>query len=295
MHYNFHDNPEPWPEAGVIYLVRVNTIPSPANFFFDVVDGELLLTWDAPDNGDSPIDVLLGYNVFSSYEQGEYELLAFTEETSFLVENGATAGLNSYYVTAVYEEEESEPSDQLFILFDTPEPDTLLGEPQENKVVLEWSLPDPESDPMATLLGYNIYHKYENEDFAILEFTETINFTHEELDNGTHHYYVTAVYEGGESDPSNEIEVTVMVATSLNEIHFASFNLYPNPARDHVFIDGMEDIKNIRIFNQAGQTIKLIGVTGINRKIDISDLSTGLYVITIETSNGKISKRFIVQ
>ncbi len=171
----------------------------------------------------------------------------------------------------------------------------MLGEPQENKVVLEWSLPDPESDPMATLLGYNIYHKYENEDFAILEFTETINFTHEELDNGTHHYYVTAVYEGGESDPSNEIEVTVMVATSLNEIHFASFNLYPNPARDHVFIDGMEDIKNIRIFNQAGQTIKLIGVTGINRKIDISDLSTGLYVITIETSNGKISKRFIVQ
>lgn len=295
MHYNFHDNPEPWPEAGVIYLVRVNTTPSPANFFFDVVDGELLLTWDAPDNGDSPIDVLEGYNVFSSYEQGEYELLAFTEETSFLVENGAIAGLNSYYVTAVYEEEESEPSDQLFILFDTPEPDALLGEPQENKVDLEWSLPDSESGPMATLLGYNVYHKYENEDFAILEFTETINFTHEELDNGTHHYYVTAVYEGGESNPSNEIEVTIMVATSLNEIHFGSFNLYPNPARDHVFINGIEDIKNIRIFNQAGQALKLIDVTGINRKIDISDLSTGLYIITIETSDGMISKRFIVQ
>lgn len=295
MHYNFWNDPDPHPEAGTIFLVKENTTPPPANFLFDVVDGELLLTWDTPDNGDSPIDIIEGYNVYSSFEQGEYELLGFTEETSFLVENGASAGLHSYYVTAVYEEEESEPSDELVILFDTPEPDALLGELQENKVELEWTEPNSESGQMATLLGYNVYHKYENEDFIILEFTETINFTHEDLDNGTHHYYVTAVYEGGESDPSNEIEVTVMVTTNLNEIHSGSFRLHPNPTREYVYVDGVEDIKAIRIFNQAGQAIKSINSSGLNRKIDISSLSKGLYIITIETSNGMISKKLIVQ
>ena len=295
MHYNFHDNPEPWPEAGVIFLVKVNTTPPPANFFFNVADGELLLTWDAPDNGDAPIDVLEGYNVFSSFDQGEYELLAFTEETSFLVENGAAAGLNSYYVTAVYEEDESVPSDQLFIVFETPEPDALLGEPHENKIDLVWSEPDSELGPMATLLGYNVFHKYENEEFTIIQFTESSNFTHEDLDNGTHHYYVTAVYEGGESDPSNEIELTVMVATNLNEIHSGSFNLYPNPARQYVFIDGVEDIQTIRIINLTGQAIKSIDVDGIHGNIDVSDLNKGVYIMTLETSNGLISRRFIVQ
>ncbi|MFN2396276.1 MAG: T9SS type A sorting domain-containing protein [Bacteroidales bacterium] len=56
-----------------------------------------------------------------------------------------------------------------------------------------------------------------------------------------------------------------------------------------------EDIQTIRIYNQAGQAIKMIEVGGLSRKIDVSNLTTGVYIMTIETSYGLISKRFIVE
>jgi len=213
MHYNYWNDPQPNPEAGAIFLVKENTNPPPENLFFDVIDGELLLTWDEPDNGGAPIDVLLGYNVYNNFDSEEFELLAFTEDTSFLVDNGATAGLNGYYVTAVYEENESVPSDQLFVVFETPEPDALMGDPQENKIELVWSNPGSEFGPRATLMGYNVFYKHENEEFMFLDYTESTNFTHEDLDSGTYHYFVTAVYDGGESNPSNEIEVSLATGT----------------------------------------------------------------------------------
>ncbi len=290
-----YDGGESEPSIGINILLAEATTPPPTNLLPTIINGELSLSWDEPDNGDSPIDVLEGYNVYSSFAQGDFVLLGFTEETSFLIENGATAGLHSYYITAVYEENESESSDQLFMLFDTPEPDTLMGEPMENKIDLEWSEPASELSPRATLLGYNVFHKYENEEFAFVEFSESTNFIHEGLVDGIHHYYITAVYDGGESEPSSEIEVTVMVATNLLEIDAVSFNLYPNPARKIVFIENGKDIQNIKIINQAGQTLKSIDDANFTLKIDISDLKTGIYFVTIKTSKELIAKKLLVR
>jgi hypothetical protein len=52
-----------------------------------------------------------------------------------------------------------------------------------------------------------VYHKNEDGTFEVVQFTEELNFIHENPAPGMNHYYVIAVYNGGESDPSNEIEV----------------------------------------------------------------------------------------
>ncbi len=54
------------------------------------------------------------------------------------------------------------------------------------------------------LLGYNIYRDYVEIDFA----TGT-SYDDLDLDEGTYEYFVTAVYDEGESEPSNTVNVTV--------------------------------------------------------------------------------------
>jgi hypothetical protein len=214
MHYNFWNDPEPYPDAGTIFLVKENMTPPPTNLSPDFSNNEVQLTWQAPDYVGNPLAELQGYNVYESYESGDYELLNFTTETYFLIEDTISAGHYGYYVTAVYTTGESLPSNELIILYATPEPEALQGIAQANSVALEWAEPNPENGAMATLQGYNIFHKYENGSFLFAEFTESTSFIHENLDSGSHYYYVTAVYSGGESDPSNEIEVSLFSVSS---------------------------------------------------------------------------------
>jgi hypothetical protein len=294
MHYNFWNDPEPNPEAGTIFLVRENTTPPPTNLLPNFINNEVQLTWEAPENGGNPIAELQGYNVYESYDLGNYELLGFTTDTLYLIADTTSAGLYAYYVTAVYDEGESLPSDELYIIYETPEPETLLGNPLANDIALEWSAPNPESGPMATLLGYNIYHKYENGSFEFVDFTEASNYIHENLNTGSHQYYVTAVYNGGESDPSDEIEVLLLIS-GIDENSVGSTRIFPNPASDFVYIYAEAEVQAIRIFNQSGQLVKTTKPSAFNQKVDISDINTGLYILQIETINGLISKKLMIR
>ena len=59
-----------------------------------------------------------------------------------------------------------------------------------------------------------------------------------------------------------------------------SYNVYPNPASTNVFID-CNDCKTIRFVDVFGRTALLIE-TSSSKKIDISSLSQGLYIIDID-------------
>jgi hypothetical protein len=294
MHYNYWDDPIPNPQVGAIYLVKVTSTPAPVNIGVDIINDIAVLTWDEPDNGGNPVADLLGYNVYVSYNDGEYEFLAFTEETSFPFDNGATAGMNSYYVTAVFDEGESFPSDEIAIVFDTPEPEMLSGDPLASNIELNWMAPNPDNTPMATLVGYNVFHKYENEDFELVAFVDSTNFTHENLMNGSHYYYITAVYDGGESDPSNEVEVT-LITTSVSEGLSVSAKVFPNPSSDFIFIENTENVRRITLTNQAGQIMLEIVAPQSNKQIDVSSIASGLYILTIETSKGLTTKKLMIQ
>ena len=61
--------------------------------------------------------------------------------------------------------------------------------------------------------------------------------------------------------------------------------LYPNPARDRVVIEGMEAVE-VKIYNTSGQMVKC--VRGTN-EIDVSELPEGMYFITV----GDMTKKFV--
>jgi hypothetical protein len=72
-----------------------------------------------------------------------------------------------------------------------------------------------------------------------------------------------------------------------------SANIYPNPARDIVHIEGLDNIEVLRFYSILGTLDKVI----YNQSdADVSDLSAGMYILSIETSdNKKITKRLVIK
>ncbi|MCB0807591.1 MAG: hypothetical protein KDC05_17485, partial [Bacteroidales bacterium] len=211
MHYNYWDDPMPHPGIGTIMLVKENLTPAPAALQLVMNDFNMELTWTEPQIGSGNPANPDAYNVYYKMDEGPYTLLETTTNTGFSHENVTMAGSHGYYVTAVYGGEESGASNQVEIVLTTPEPTALQSQLLADNVVLNWD--EPEGNlPIAMLQGYNIYHKFNDDEFALLMFTESNFYTHQEILPGMHSYYVTAVYDGAESEASNEVVVEFLIS-----------------------------------------------------------------------------------
>lgn len=79
---------------------------------------------------------------------------------------------------------------------------------------------------------------------------------------------------------------------SIDELQQSEIKMFPNPAKDQLYIRlPIEiEINNITIFNDLGTLVKTI----YNNTINISNLSTGIYFIVINTNEGKTIKKLII-
>ena len=69
--------------------------------------------------------------------------------------------------------------------------------------------------------------------------------------------------------------------------------LYPNPMREYVKIEG-EDLLSVSIYSITGKEMYRRGIGGIDSTtIDVSNLPNGVYIISVKTRNGMISKKML--
>jgi len=90
------------------------------------------------------------------------------------------------------------------------------------------------------------------------------------------------------------IEKKVVNNTTLNVSNFEIENntiIYPNPATDMVSIDLKDDVlKSVAIYNELGQQVKKV----TTNKVNISNLSNGIYFVKITSQNGEaVTKKII--
>lgn len=71
-------------------------------------------------------------------------------------------------------------------------------------------------------------------------------------------------------------------------------NIYPNPASEHLIIDGIsnEMLQNVSAYNMIGQKFNLMCQNG---KVDISMLTPGLYILQVNTYSNTLTGKFIVK
>jgi chitodextrinase len=74
-------------------------------------------------------------------------------------------------------------------------------------------------------------------------------------------------------------------------------NIYPNPASTFINVDVINGhrVGRIRIYNTVGALVKTLEMNGNEKEIDISELPTGLYIISIEDEKEPLVKQFIKQ
>jgi hypothetical protein len=297
LHYNFWNDPEPQPQTGIIYLIKEGAavMPPPDMLSYQWMDESISLAWNEPDPGTGQLADLTGYNIYHQQPDTDPVLLAFTEELSFIHEDSFAVGIHNYYVTAVYDGDESLSSNIISVNFLSPAPADFEGRLVTDMIELSWTRPDAGNEPLANLEGYTVYHKPENGTFEMLAFVEETFFVHESLQTtGMHTYYVTAAYTGGVSDPTNEIEFLYSI-TSLADDLKTKTSIYPNPATDFVNLTSEQQIQQVNILNQTGQLISTERVNAKSYSLDVRALQSGVYILTIENANGFASEMIVVK
>lgn len=81
--------------------------------------------------------------------------------------------------------------------------------------------------------------------------------------------------------------------TGAKQLSGASFKLFPNPVTNMLTIQSA-DLKGVRILDLLGKTVKNHKFQAVNSKqIDMSDLRSGIYFISVETSKGIFTSKII--
>ena len=82
--------------------------------------------------------------------------------------------------------------------------------------------------------------------------------------------------------------------TSVSDLSDNSFRIYPNPAKDKIYVELSAGFEQIRLFNIAG--LQVMESTGNSEKVilDVKNLPSGIYLLKLSNTKGQIYTRKII-
>ena len=129
--------------------------------------------------------------------------------------------------------------------------------------------------------------------------------TPEELLNLLHDYAVDDAFTG--PTPNNtwgygkfnidRILDDILESTQLTTLPAARLSISPNPASEmlHWQLDEDTPVQSIEVLDLQGRTVFSQNNTGLQGDIPVHGLSTGCYLLRLQTEAGSLTKRFLVQ
>jgi hypothetical protein len=81
--------------------------------------------------------------------------------------------------------------------------------------------------------------------------------------------------------------------TYVREAFGAEINVYPNPATDLLTVK-YPQIESVTISNITGQIVRVVELQKVDfTRIDVADLTSGVYFLTVDSSRGTVSSKFV--
>ncbi|MCF8367611.1 MAG: carboxypeptidase regulatory-like domain-containing protein [Bacteroidales bacterium] len=264
-----------YPEVGTPLVEIELTVAehvNPCNLTSTINCTNIHLQWEM-----CPADTIPdNYNV---YRNGS--LISTTSDMDFTDVNVFPDSTYGYFITAIFAGNESWPSNTDTIFAAMPEnlvPENFSYIVIGNNIELNWNTPSGCLIPD----GFNIYR-----DNTLIGFTMDTSFTDQ---FGFYQYTLTAVYYFGESDPTEPLNIT-----STNEIASDPVSLYPNPAKDHLFVRSDKFITSWSVYSHDGRLL-LGEVTNTNRiTIGCTMMGSGIYFLELEIDGKTYSYKFLVK
>jgi hypothetical protein len=70
---------------------------------------------------------------------------------------------------------------------------------------------------------------------------------------------------------------------------------YPNPITNKLTVSAKTEISQLTVRNLLGQSVKTATVNGFEKVIDLSDVASGNYILTLKLANGQLSTQKIIK
>lgn len=116
----------------------------------------------------------------------------------------------------------------------------------------------------------------------------------------TIYFYYTYSYPGlGEKNTADKFSSYVVgscaAPTAIETVTQSDITMYPNPVADKLFIRSENAIRSIEIRNLVGQIVTTVQANGENHSIDVSNLQSGNYIVTLRFENGEQNVQKIIK
>jgi len=101
---------------------------------------------------------------------------------------------------------------------------------------------------------------------------------------------------GQETEPGygQALDFTLNLGTlSVGEFELNALTVYPNPAKDVLNIDYKSELTGVKIYNLLGQEVLNRTTAASQLKLDISEFTSGMYIVKLSTEEGEHSFRIV--
>ncbi|QVY65542.1 endonuclease [Polaribacter sp. Q13] len=104
--------------------------------------------------------------------------------------------------------------------------------------------------------------------------------------------YTTAEWEELPKDTVDGIGIYNSATANVDSSVFDTFKMYPNPVENNIYFNTTKHIK-INIYNALGKLVKSSDITNTKNDLDVSNLSSGIYLVKINNGDQSITKKMI--
>lgn len=81
----------------------------------------------------------------------------------------------------------------------------------------------------------------------------------------------------------------------LNSNKIENLNIYPNPAKDELYLSASEKINTVSIINMMGQVVMKVNVESNEGSVNVSELSAGIYTVVVNGDFAQSTHKLIVK
>jgi len=142
------------------------------------------------------------------------------------------------------------------------------------------------------LLGYNVYHSINYGNYYVEGYTEETNYELTIAPWNINSFYITAIYDEGESDPSN---IVTIVFPSVNENPDYYIQVSPVPAKDHLDIYSQQIIKSVSFYDLYGQLLMNSEVFDKVFQMDVTNFSSSVYLLKIDMGSSILTRKIVIE
>ncbi len=110
-----------------------------------------------------------------------------------------------------------------------------------------------------------------------------------------YHPLTIQVSDGISTPVSKSVVLHIYNLIGTSEESGESFNIYPNPANSSIQIDLFSGVGLLHIYSITGELVRSLELSQASTQLDISDLSSGVYLIGFKSNGAETLKRLIIQ